>query len=435
MVAFDWRVRSYVFTQLRDRFGERNLRHERFGGPAGASEAVTDAVFLTIAIPVLNEERYIAACLRSLLAQIDPLRSEIIVIDGGSEDSTLQIVSKIAARHPVIRTLHNPRRIQSAAINLAARSASPRSTLLMRADAHAEYPAGFVATCLRDLVESHATSVVVPLRATGCSCFQRAVAAAQNGWIGNGGSRHRSLAKSGFVTHGHHALFDLRFFRELGGYDESFTHNEDAEYDHRSLVANGAIWMTAIPVRYFPRDTIKSLARQYYSHGRGRARTLFAHKLAPALRQLLPPAILLVNSAAILLALAYPWLMIVPSFYGGACCLAGVWSAIRSRELCGLAAGPAAVVMHMSWAAGFTAQALAGRSRPAPPPGGRRTAGRGNNKGLEGEARKEPLGSPVGFLHQGLKQELKRASVAPQERSCGNKNMRGVSERPAMRRR
>jgi teichuronic acid exporter len=40
LLALDWRVRSYVFTQLRDRPGRRNLRHDGFGGPAEASEAV-----------------------------------------------------------------------------------------------------------------------------------------------------------------------------------------------------------------------------------------------------------------------------------------------------------------------------------------------------------------------------------------------------------
>jgi succinoglycan biosynthesis protein ExoA len=357
---------------------------------------------LTIVIPALNEERYIAACLRSLLAQIDPSRSEILVIDGGSRDSTLKIVSEMATRYPLIRILHNPKRIQSAAMNRGASAASPRSTLLIRADAHAEYPAGFVATCIRDLVESHATSVVVPLRATGSSCFQRAAAAAQNSWIGNGGSRHRTLAQSGFVTHGHHALFDRRFFQELGGYDESFTHNEDAEYDHRSLVANGAIWMSAIPVSYLPRDTIRGLARQYYNHGRGRARTLLTHRLRPALRQLLPPAILLVNAAAILLALAYPWLLVVPLLYGGACNLTGLWNAIRLRDICVVVAGPAAIVMHMSWAAGFILQVLAGQPKPAAASAMRRTALRGNI----GPGEEHPE-APIGLLRQ----ELRSTSV------------------------
>ena len=322
-------------------------------------------VFLTIVIPVFNEEQYIASCLQSLLEQIDPSRSEIIVIDGGSEDSTLQIVSEMAACHPVIRTLQNPKRTQSAALNLGASCASPRSTLVMRADAHAEYPAGFVATCVHDLKESHATSVVVPMRAIGRSCFQRAVAAAQNSWIGNGGSRHRSPAQSGFVTHGHHALFDRRFFQDLGGYNERFTHNEDAEYDHRSRIANGMIWMSAVPVLYFPRETIRGLARQYYNHGRGRARTLLTHNLRPALRQLLPPAILVINFMAILLAFGRPWFLFVPLLYAAACSLISFWNAIRLRDPCVAATGLAAIIMHVSWGAGFIIQTLAGCFRPA----------------------------------------------------------------------
>ena len=286
------------------------------------------------------------------------------MIDGESEDSTLQIVSEMATRHPAIRILRNPKRIQSAAMNLGVNSASPRSTLIMRADAHAEYPADFVATCVHDLMEFRATSVVVPLRAIGRSCFQRAVAAAQNSWLGNGGSPHRSVAQPGFVMHGHHALFDRRFFQELCGYDETFTHNEDAEYDHRSRIANGTIWMSGVPVLYFPRDTIRDLARQYYSHGRGRARTLLSHNLRPALRQLLPPAILVINSAAILLALGLPWFIFAPLFYVAACTLIGIWNAIRLREICALAAGLAAVVMHLSWGTGFIIETLVGRSKP-----------------------------------------------------------------------
>jgi succinoglycan biosynthesis protein ExoA len=376
LLAIDGRVRRYAVMQsrgalaglLRSQPGQQLLKKGSASPPQLARAPKGADTFLTIVVPVLNERRYIASCLRSLLEQIDPSRSEIIVIDGGSQDSTLQIVSEMAARYPVIRILQNSKRIQSAAVNLGARSASPRSTLIMRADAHAEYPPGFVAACIRDLQESHATSVVVPMTAIGRSCFQRAVAAAQNSWIGNGGSRHRSLAQSGFVTHGHHALFDRQFFQRLGGYDESFTHNEDAEYDHRLRIANGKIWMSAVPVLYFPRETIRGLARQYYNHGRGRARTLFAHSLRPALRQLLPPAILVVNLVAVPLALARPGFVIVPLLYAAGCGLMGFWLAIRLRDICAGAAGLAAIVMHMSWGAGFIVHTLAASLRYARSP-------------------------------------------------------------------
>jgi succinoglycan biosynthesis protein ExoA len=331
---------------------------------AGAEEN-----FLTIVVPALNEERYIASCLHSLIKQIDSSRTEIIVVDGGSNDSTLRIVADMSVRYPIIRLLHNPKRIQSAAMNLGVTAASPRSALVMRADAHAEYPPGFVAMCLDDLKESGATSVVVPMIAVGRSCLQRAIAAAQNSWIGNGGSPHRSGKQSGFVAHGHHALFDRRFFQELGGYDESFTHNEDAEYDRRSRTAGGMIWMSANPVWYFPRETIRGLARQYYRHGRGRARTLAIHNLRPAARQLLPPAILVINLAALLFSFARPGLLLIPLSYVAACCSIGIWKAIRLREFCAAAAGLAAIVMHTSWGAGFIIQTLRdtvhfGRSSP-----------------------------------------------------------------------
>lgn len=327
-------------------------------------------VFLTIIVPVLNEERYIASCLQSLIEQIDSSQTEIIVVDGGSKDSTLQIVTDMAARQPIIRLLHNPKGIQAAAMNLGAIAASPRSAVVMRADAHAEYPPGFVARCLCDLKETGATSVVVPMVALGRSCLQRAIAAAQNTWIGNGGSPHRSDKRSGFVTHGHHALFDRRFFQDLGGYDESFTHNEDAEYDHRSRMANGTIWMSANPVWYFPRETIRGLAKQYYSHGRGRARTLATHNLWPAARQLLPPAILLINLTAMLLSFDRPGLLFIPLSYVAACCAIGIWNAVRLHQFCAGAAGLAAVVMHVSWGAGFIIQTLRGalhHGRPSQP--------------------------------------------------------------------
>jgi succinoglycan biosynthesis protein ExoA len=116
---------------------------------------------------------------------------------------------------------------------------------------------------------------------------------------------------------------------------------------------------------YFPRETVRGLARQYYNHGRGRARTVLTHDLRPALRQLLPPAILVINLAAILLAFGSPCFLFVPLLYAAGCSLIGFWIAVRLRDICAAASGPAAIVMHVSWGAGFIIHTLAGRLRPA----------------------------------------------------------------------
>src|SRR3954447_480560 len=256
-------------------------------------------------------------------------------MDGGSQDGTVALVEAFAARHPApeypsIRVLPNPGRIQSAAVNLAARLASPRATILVRADAHAHSPAGFIRRCAGDLLRTGATSVVVPMcnRSQPDHGLQRAIAAAQSSRLGNGGSAHRAKPRSGFVDHGHHAAFDRAFFLSVGGYDESFTHNEDAELDHRAQLAGRRGRMCADePVTYFPRQRLGALARQYFRHGAGRARTLLKHRLRPRPRQMAPVVALGLCLAGILLLPFLPALSVLALAYPLGCV---AWGAVQA---------------------------------------------------------------------------------------------------------
>jgi succinoglycan biosynthesis protein ExoA len=322
---------------------------------------------IVVAVPALNEERFIEACLTSLVSQL-PFGSTILVLDGGSTDRTVELVHRLQANHPQIELVHNPKRIQAAAINLAARIAPKRATILIRADAHAVYPPDFIATCVAAMRENRATSVVVPMKTVGKTTMQRAIAAAQSSLIGNGGSVHRTGRRSGFVDHGHHAAFDRAFFLRVGGYDESFTHNEDAEFDHRALANGGRIWMSAdVPVVYFPRTTLGALARQYRNHGRGRARTFLKHKMRPKPRQLLPILALLGNCGAVALSVWHPATLVVPSLYAATCVMSALGTAVRHRDLALIASGAAAATMHHSWATGFLEE-LFTRFRRSPRP-------------------------------------------------------------------
>jgi succinoglycan biosynthesis protein ExoA len=337
--------------------------------PATSATPAAPAAVVALVVPVLNEADYIVRCLDSLLAQRAPagMTVAIIVADGGSTDRTTAIVAEMAAAHPAIRLLRNPRRLQSAAVNLAAREAAQGVGVLLRADAHALYPPDFVVACVDALRESGAQSVVVPMATVGVGGFQRAVAAAQNSRLGNGGSRHRRAGVSGFVEHGHHAAFDRRFFLSIGGYDESFSHNEDAEYDHRAMLAGGRIWMCAgATVTYFPRRDPWALARQYVRHGAGRARTLLTHRIRPRPRQVLPLFILAGVALGLLGAPLFPPLAAIPASYLALCLAWGVVAALRRRDPWLLAMGPAAIIIHLSWAVGFLRACMTWRRRPVP---------------------------------------------------------------------
>ena len=309
--------------------------------------------FFSIAIPALNEESYIERALSSLLDQIGSNEAEILVLDGGSHDRTRDIVSRIAIDHPIVRLIDNPGRTQSAGCNLAAMLADPRSRILIRADAHATYPRDFLEHTVQALLQTGATSVVVPMRTVGIKPLQRAIAATQNSRLGNGGSGHRRTGTSRFVDHGHHAAFDLAFFRFLGGYDPGFTHNEDGELDVRSLKAGGRIWLCAEAViDYFPRKTFRQLARQYFRHGRGRARTTSKHGLPLKLRQC-APLIILASLVSCLLTPVIPWMGLPTTLYLVICIAWSLPPATKRHDPALLLMGPAAIVMHLSWAIGF----------------------------------------------------------------------------------
>jgi succinoglycan biosynthesis protein ExoA len=324
---------------------------------------ITDRV--AIVVPVLNEEHYIEKCLTALLAQAEETNADVMVFDGGSTDATCRIVEEMQRSHPRLALHENPKHLQSVAVNLAARIAQPDVTVLIRADAHAGYAPNFVATCVAALRLHNATAVVVPMRTVGVGGMQRAIAAVQNSRLGNGGAAHRIGGKSGFVDHGHHAAFDRAFFQSIGGYDEAFSHNEDAELDERARRTGGRIWMCAdATIDYFPRARLWPLARQYFKHGAGRATTLLKHRLTPRPRQMAAPAILIGCLGGLVLEPLIPWFSAAPISYVLGCTAWGSLAAARARDPWLLAIAPAAMTVHLSWAAGFVSTVLgAARAR------------------------------------------------------------------------
>lgn len=311
--------------------------------------------FVTIIVPALNEERYIRQAISSLVPTNDNIDYELIVLDGGSTDRTPAIVNEMAALNSRIRLEPNPDRYQSAAMNIGAKIASPDSSILVRADAHSDYPSDWAVGLARELRARNVASVVVPVLTRGISFLQRGVAIAQNNRLGNGGSLHRRGSHSRYVEHGHHACFDRKAFLSVGGYDEGFTHNEDAELDVRLSNAGAKIWLCSeLSVVYFPRASLSELAQQYFNYGSGRARTMLKHHRWPKIRQVLPVGALGMNVLSVAAGLSFGWPFFLPSLaYVAACLTGGAYLAVSERDPAGCVSGLAAITMHQSWAAGF----------------------------------------------------------------------------------
>lgn len=314
-----------------------------------------DPARVLLVIPTLNEAAHIEGLLSALLADLPPRAALCIaVVDGGSTDGTVAKLEAFAAAQPAVQLLHNPARIQSAALNLAARQLGREADVLIRCDAHAVYPAGFCQRLLDCLAKTQADAVVVPMDSIGHGCLERAVAWVSNSPVGTGGSAHRGGRRSGFVDHGHHAAFRMDMFRRVGGYDESFTHNEDAEFDCRQRALGAKIYLDADNrLGYHPRNSLPALWRQYFRYGAGRSRTARRHPGSLRLRQLAVPAHLLLSVLAVAVSPWFAGLLAWPALYLGVLLLTSVALAARQRSTCGLLAGVAAGTMHTAWALGF----------------------------------------------------------------------------------
>jgi succinoglycan biosynthesis protein ExoA len=318
---------------------------------------------VAIIMPTLNEAARIGGLLTDFARQ-SPAIAQIFVADGGSTDGTREIVEAMAALDPRILLIHNPARIQAAGFNLAATRARMDVDTLIRVDAHAAYPADFVETLLAEQAASGAESVVNRLYSTGTGGFQRAVAAASNSIFGTGGAAHRQGARSRYIDHGHHALFDRATFLSLGGYDEAFGANEDAEYDVRLRAAGGRIWFTSkADIAYFPRSSPKALARQYFRYGAGRAQTLLRHSEPLRWRQRIPAVLLLVIAASLLLSPVVPAMLGVVVAYAAGLVMATLILMLQERKWSVVGALFALPIMHLAWGAGFLSYRLSHRRR------------------------------------------------------------------------
>lgn len=319
-------------------------------------KTTVDPSSILVVIPVLNEARHIKKTLHDLLGSDGAMKGvKIVVCDGGSTDATCEIVDEVAADHDNVHLLNNPDRLQSAAVNLAvAIAAEPQHRILVRVDAHSHYPQGYVLHVADSMMAHKAEALATVMDTVGDSCFQRGAAWAMQTKIGSGGSAHRGGTTSGWVDHGHHAGFLLETFRHVGGYDTSFVANEDAELDHRIGLSGGRIWLDAtIRLGYVIRPTLRKLAMQYWRYGKGRAQTVFKHRMRPRLRQMIPPMVLMGNLIALLVAPIAPITLLLPVSYVALLSGVTVLNVVRQSSLCALWVGPALGVMHMVWGAGF----------------------------------------------------------------------------------
>jgi glycosyltransferase involved in cell wall biosynthesis len=315
---------------------------------------------VTIAMPAYNEERYIEACIASVQAQDYPRdQIEILVADGRSTDRTRDLLAKLAVDDPRIRVIDNPERLQAAGLGHLVKVAT--GDYILRMDVHCEYAADYIRRCVEVLERTGADNVGGAARAKAKTFFQRALCAALASPLGVGGSKYRNPDEEGFVDTVFPGAFRRSVFETVGLWDPKAITNEDAELNQRILAAGGQIYLSRdVVVYYYPRDSLRGLATQYYKYGRGRARTLLklGRLPTPSFAAIRPYVPFLMTAGAAVMA-AIPPLWPAGAVFGATYAAATGAEAVRVGQKAGLAAIPIVwamfPVLHVSHGVGFAA--------------------------------------------------------------------------------
>jgi succinoglycan biosynthesis protein ExoA len=358
---------------MRARKGLKRMRLQRRTDPApGSPPLAKGPPFISVIVPVRNEERFIRTTLDQLLHQdYDPDRFEILVADGRSTDATRAIVAECASRFPHVRLLDNPRRWSSAGRNQALRAA--HGDLVVIVDGHCEIDR---VSYLREVAEAFQRSGAdcvgrpQPLDVTGATALQRAVAAARSSRLGHHPDSYIYSSDEGFVPPQSVAVaYSRSVFEQIGLFDESFDACEDVEFNHRVAQAGLRCYFTPrVAARYVPRGSLGGLFRQMVRYGRGRARLSRKHPDTFSLRGFVPAAFVAGLVLGPLLALLSPLLAALYAgtlgLYAAAVLAVSLTITLRARRLALLPWLPLVfATIHLGSGAGILLELVTGRRR------------------------------------------------------------------------
>ena len=306
---------------------------------------------ISVILPVLNEEKYLADSVSAILNQKFDGPLEVILAVGPSQDKTMEIARNLASLDTRVVVIENPTGRTAAGLNLAIAASS--YSIILRVDGHANIPDNYCQIAYEVLKETGAVNVGGIMDANGKTVFEKSVARAMRSPLGVGASRFHTGGTPGEVDTVYLGVFRKEALLAAGGFDERFIRAQDWELNFRLRQMGGVIYFDPrLVVSYRPRSTLTALARQYFQYGRWRRVVSRLHQGTINYRYLAPPFTVIATFLSFVLGwLITPVLFLPAIIYGVFILLA---SALIGKSLIEVLCLPAILLtMHISWGIGF----------------------------------------------------------------------------------
>jgi glycosyltransferase involved in cell wall biosynthesis len=207
---------------------------------------------VSVIVPTFNSERTIDSCLKSIVKQTHR-HIEIIVVDGGSTDSTLDRVNAYPAK--IVKSIFSSRTYQR---NQGAIHA--KGNWLLYLDSDEVLQSKLVETCVELASEKKLDSVLLLTIDTGTTYFgkSRCIGDLINIRLGN------DISVPNFVPR----FFSKEIFNQMGGYDESLVVGEDVILKFRWLNQGRKMMSCGYPIAHYATEGLTNIFLKKYCYGK-----------------------------------------------------------------------------------------------------------------------------------------------------------------------
>ena len=270
---------------------------------------------VSIIIPIYNEQKHIKSCLDSIVnSDFDKTNLEVLLVDGGSTDKTLEIISSYIKNYPYFKLLHNSKQIVPVAMNMGIKQA--QGSYIIRLDAHASYPKDYLSKLIYWHKKLNADNVggiwITETRIK--TNTSNAIKNVLSDKLGVGSSFRVGVDKIKEVDTVPFGCYKKEIFDKIGLYDERLVRNQDIELNKRLKKAGGKIYLVPdIKCVYFARETFKELAKNNFNNGLWNILTAYYTESLSSLslRHFVPLMFILSIIFSFLLSFVFHWFFFV----------------------------------------------------------------------------------------------------------------------------
>lgn len=265
---------------------------------------VIEQVFVTVILPIRNEEEYIRGCLQSIINQdYPPDKYEVLVVDGMSEDHTREVVAEFTAQYPNFKLLDNHKKIVPAALNMGIMRS--KGEIIIRVDGHTFLEPDYISQCVRCLSERKDVDNVGGLmRPVGEGFVGKAIALAHCSRFGLGGGKFHYDTREQYVDTVYMGAYRKELFSRIGTFNESLACGEEIEMNNRIRRNGGKVLLNpAIKSHYYNRTSLTALWRQFFRNALWNVKTVQESPGTLSIRHFVPPLFVISLTCAGLISL------------------------------------------------------------------------------------------------------------------------------------